>query len=145
MLVVDDEPANAQLLEAMLLQHPGFEVRTVTDSRRAEQAFVEFEPDLLMLDLHMPPPDGLEILRRLRSARDSLGFLPVVVLSADETRLARNSALGLGADEFLAKPFDAAEVVLRVRNLLRTRDLYVQLAAAKEALEERERRSQRRG
>ena len=138
MLVVDDEPANAQLLEAMLLQHPGLEVRTVTDSRLAEREFLDFEPDLLMLDLHMPAPDGLEILRALRSARDSLGFLPVIVLSADETRLARNSALGLGADEFLTKPFDPAEVVLRVRNLLRTRDLYLQLAAAKEALEERD-------
>ncbi|HLZ95655.1 MAG TPA: response regulator [Candidatus Dormibacteraeota bacterium] len=142
-LVVDDEPANAQLLEAMLAQHPGLEVRTVTDSRLAERAFFDFKPDLLMLDLHMPAPDGLELLRRLRSVRDSLGFLPVIVLSADETRLARNSALGLGADEFLTKPFDQAEVVLRVRNLLHTRDLYVQLAAAKEALEQREQRRRR--
>lgn len=143
-LVVDDEPANAALLEAMLKQHPGLEVRTETDSRRAERAFLDFAPDLLLLDLHMPTPDGLEILGRLRSARDSIGFLPVIVLSADESRLARNSALGLGADEFLGKPFDSAEVLLRVRNLLRTRQLYVELAAAKDALEQRDRRTESR-
>ena len=134
-LVVDDEPANSLLLESMLAQHPGLDVLTVNDSRLVERVFLEYEPDIVLLDLHMPAPDGLEILRRLRSARDSLGFLPVIVLSADESRLARNSALGLGADEFLAKPFDPAEVLLRVRNLLRTRDLYRELVQAKEALE----------
>ena len=61
----------------------------------------------------------------------------MIVLTADTTRVARNSALLLGADDFLTKPLDRTEVVLRVRNLLRTRDLYVELAAAKHALESR--------
>jgi putative two-component system response regulator len=139
-LIVDDEPANVELLESMLAGHPDLEVKSVTDSRLAERAFMDFEPDLVLLDIHMPEPDGLEILNRLRSARTSLGYLPVVVMSADDSRLARNSALGLGADEFLTKPFDHAEVLLRVRNLLHTRQLYVELASAKEALEEGQRR-----
>lgn len=139
-LIVDDEPANAELLEAMLEQHPDLEVKSVTDPRLAEHEFMAFEPDLLLLDLHMPEPDGLEILRRLRSARISLGYLPVVVLSADGSRLARNSALGLGADDFLTKPFDRAEVLLRVRNLLHTRQLYTELENAKAALEEHDAR-----
>ena len=139
-LIVDDEPANAELLEAMLEHHPDVEVKSVTDPRLAEHEFLTFEPDLMLLDLHMPDPDGLEILRRLRGARISLGYLPVVVLSADSSRLARNSALGLGADDFLTKPFDHAEVLLRVRNLLHTRQLYVELASAKEALEQHEAR-----
>ena len=142
-LIVDDEPDNALLLESMLALHSDIETRSVTDSRLAEHEFMEFEPDLVLLDLHMPEPDGLEILRRLRSARTSLGYLPVIILSADSSRLARNSALGLGADDFLTKPFDGAEVLLRVRNLLRTRQLYVELASAKEALEQRERRGGR--
>jgi putative two-component system response regulator len=141
-LIVDDEPANVELLESMLAGHPDLEVKSISDSRLVERAFMDFEPDLVLLDLHMPEPDGLEILGRLRSARTSLGFLPVVVMSADDSRLARNSALGLGADEFLTKPFDHAEVLLRVRNLLHTRQLYVELASAKEALEERQRRRQ---
>jgi DNA-binding response OmpR family regulator len=87
--------------------------------------------------LRMPHPDGLEILQRLRSARLSLGFLPVIVLTADTSTVARNSALLLGADDFLTKPLDPDEVVLRVRNLLRTRELYVELAQANEALKRR--------
>ena len=134
-LIVDDEPANALLLESMLADEPDLELKSVTDSRLAEQEFLEFEPDIVLLDLHMPKPDGIEILGRLRSARESLGFLPVVVLTADTSRLARNSALVLGADDFLLKPLDREEVLLRVRNLLHTRRLYTELVSAKEALE----------
>jgi len=139
-LIIDDEPANVLLLESMLAEQPELEIKSVTDSRLAEREFLDFEPDIVLLDLHMPKPDGIEILTRLRSARDSLGFLPVVVLTADATRLARNSALLLGADDFLLKPLDREEVLLRVRNLLHTRRLYTELASAKEALEQHEAR-----
>jgi len=135
-LIIDDEPANVLLLESMLEEQPELEVKSVTDSRLAEREFLDYEPDIVLLDLHMPKPDGIEILTRLRSARESLGFLPVVVLTADATRLARNSALLLGADDFLLKPLDREEVLLRVRNLLHTRRLYTELANAKEALEQ---------
>ena len=134
-LIVDDEPANILLLESMLAEQPDLEFKSITDSRLAEREFLDFEPDIVLLDLHMPKPDGIEILGRLRSARESLGFLPVVVLTADTSRLARNSALVLGADDFLLKPLDREEVLLRVRNLLHTRRLYTELASAKEALE----------
>jgi len=139
-LIVDDEPANVFLLEAML-EHTGGEIRSLNDSRQVEQVFAEFEPDIVLLDLHMPDPDGLEVLRRLRSARTSLGFLPVIVLTSDTGRVARNSALILGADDFLTKPLDRDEVVLRVRNLLRTRQLYAELARANTALQQRRERT----
>jgi putative two-component system response regulator len=132
-LIVDDDAANVEVLKAYLVDSVD-EVLGVTDSRQVERIFAEFEPDLILLDLHMPDPDGLELLRRLRGARMSLGFLPVVVLTADTGHVARNSALILGADEFMTKPVDRAEVVLRVRNLLRTRHLYVELARANEIL-----------
>jgi putative two-component system response regulator len=135
-LIVDDDPANVLLLESFLAGS-ATKTRGVTDSRAVEEVFTEFEPDIVLLDMHMPQPDGLEILRRLRSARESLGFLPVIVLTADTTRVARNSALVLGANDFLTKPLDRAEVVLRVRNLLRTRDLYLELMATKQTLEHR--------
>ena len=131
-LIVDDEPSNVLLLETFLTDS-AHEIRSITDSHQVEQAFAEFDPDIVLLDLHMPEPDGLEILRRLRSARASLGFLPVVMLTADTGRVARNSALLLGADDFLTKPLDRSEVVLRVRNLLRTRRLYQELAESKAA------------
>jgi putative two-component system response regulator len=133
-LIVDDEPANVLLLESFLAE-TATETHGVTDSLEVERLFMEFEPDLVLLDMHMPHADGLEVLRRLRSARESLGFLPVIVLTADTSRVARNSALVLGADDFLTKPLERTEVVLRVRNLLRTRELYTDLMATKESLE----------
>jgi DNA-binding response OmpR family regulator len=138
-LIVDDEPTNTLLLESMLAEEPELEIKSINDSRLAEREFLDFEPDLMLLDFHMPRPDGMEILTRLRGARDSLGYLPVVILTADTSRLARNSALVLGADDFLTKPLDRDEVLLRVRNLLHTRLLYKELASAKEALEQHER------
>lgn len=135
-LIVDDEPANILLLETILANTAG-EIRSLQDSKQVEQVFTEFEPDIVLLDLHMPDPDGLEVLRRLRSVRNSLGFLPVIVLTSDTGKVARNSALILGADDFLTKPLDHEEVVLRVRNLLRTRQLYAELAKANSATEQR--------
>lgn len=139
-LVVDDEEANLALLEA-ILEGTGGQIRTLDDSRQVEQVFAEFEPDIVLLDLHMPEPDGLEVLRRLRSARNALGYVPVIVLTGDTRNVARNSALILGADDFLTKPLDREEVVLRVRNLLRNRELYVELARANLALEQKRRTS----
>lgn len=135
-LIVDDEPANVLLLESML-EHTAGEIRGLTDSKQVEHVFAEFEPDIVLLDLHMPDPDGLEVLRRLRSARTSLGFLPVIMLTGDTGKVARNAALILGADDFLTKPLDRNEVVLRVRNLLRTRQLYADLAKANAALQQK--------
>ena len=143
-LIVDDEPTNTLLLESMLAEEPELEIKSINDSRLAEREFLDFEPDLMLIDLHMPRPDGMEILTRLRGARDSLGYLPVVILTADTSRLARNSALVLGADDFLTKPLDREEVLLRVRNLLHTRRLYKELASAKEALEQHERIARKR-
>ena len=133
-LIVDDAQDNVDMLEAFLADEASA-IKSVTQSNLVERVFNEFEPDIMLLDLHMPAPDGLEILRNLRSVRESLGFLPVIVLTGDTARTARNSALLLGADDFLIKPLDRQEVVLRVRNLLRTRRLYVELAEANRALE----------
>jgi putative two-component system response regulator len=133
-LIVDDDADDVAMLEKFLSEDADA-ILSVTDSRLVEKAFNEFEPDIMLLDLHMPNPDGLELLRRLRSLRESLGFVPVVVLTGDTGKVARNSALVLGADDFLTKPLDRHEVALRVRNLLRTRRLYLDLTQAKEDLE----------
>jgi putative two-component system response regulator len=135
-LIVDDAQDNVDILEAFLVDEAS-SIKGLTQSSQVERVFNEFEPDIVLLDLHMPPPDGLEILRTLRGVRESLGFLPVIVLTGDTGRTARNSALLLGADDFLTKPLDRQEVVLRVRNLLRTRRLYVELAEANRTLEQK--------
>jgi putative two-component system response regulator len=125
-LIVDDDEANVALLQAFLAGE-GAEIKAVTESRLAESTFHSFAPDLVLLDLHMPVPDGLEILRRLQAVRGERGFVPIVVVTADDSKVACRSALVLGADEFLTKPLDRTEVVLRVRNLLRTRKLFLEL------------------
>ena len=128
-LVVDDSDDDIAMLERFMASED-IVVRGLTDSKLAELVFIEFKPDLVLLDLHMPQPDGLELLGRLRDARDRLGFLPVVVLTGDVGHVARNRALDLGADDYLTKPLDRQEVVLRVRNLLSARRLHVELARA---------------
>ncbi len=135
-LIVDDNPEDVAMLEAFL-EDEASSIRAETQSRHAEAAIAEFEPDLVVLDLRMPAPDGLEVLRRIRSVRQSAGFLPVIVITGEDKPTARNSALALGADDFLGKPLDRQEVVLRVRNLLRTRRLYVELANTNTALKKR--------
>ncbi len=88
-LIVDDRDSEIELLKAYL-EDSVDEVRALTDSRQIEEVFAEFEPDVVILDLHMPDPDGFEVLRRLRGARSSLGFLPVLVLT-DQARRPRRA------------------------------------------------------
>ena len=128
-LIVDEDEAAIDLLAANLREFSD-DIRGLTDSRQVEQVFADFKPDLVLLDLHMPQRDGLEVLRSLRGAREALGYLPIIVLTADYSRKARNSALILGANDFITKPFDRWEVILRVRNLLHTRHLYEDLRKA---------------
>ena len=128
-LIVDDEPANVELLKAYL-EDVADEVRGVTDSSQAEKVFKEFAPDLLLLDLHMPAPDGLTLLKRLSKARDNAGYLPVIILTADNDRAARKAALELEVDDYLIKPLDRDLVRLRARNMLQTRHLFKEVTRA---------------
>ncbi len=125
-LVVDDQLANVELVKAFL-EDVADEIKGMTDSTQVEKVVSEFEPDLLLLDLHMPRPDGLELLRRLSKLRDNAGYLPVIVLTADNDKKARDAALKLEADDFLIKPLDRQEVRLRARNLLQTRHLFIEV------------------
>ena len=139
-LVIDDEPANTVLLQDILVAHGYTRVETVSDSKLSLETCRNFEPDLILLDLMMPPPDGFAILDALRSRGDE-GFLPIVVLTADTTEATKRRALEAGATDFLLKPFDLTEVVLRIRNLLKSRQAHQlldnQRAAYEDALRER--------
>jgi signal transduction histidine kinase len=133
-LVVDDEPANVRLLERMLAETGYRQVKSTTDSRQVLALYGEFQPDLILLDLMMPHLDGIAVIRELRIPDDV--FLPILVLTADATSDAKKRALEAGAKDFLTKPFDRLEVLLRIRNLLDTRSLYVDLDRHNRSLEQ---------
>lgn len=135
-LVIDDQEANLMSLE-MVLQLGGWEkVRCLSDSRQAFATAVEFQPDLILLDLHMPHMDGLAVLEQLAGLGDDNDYLPVLVLTGDGSSAAKEKALSQGAKDFLTKPLNRAEVHLRVRNLLQTRLLHQQLKAQNASLAE---------
>ena len=126
-LVVDDEWANIELLK-MLLKRWGFlNVVATSDSTEAVGLVRAVRPDLILLDLHMPKMDGFEVLKGIREVTAIDDYLPVLVLTADITNVTKQRALSSGARDFLVKPFDATEVLLRVTNLLETRHLHTRL------------------
>jgi len=136
-LVVDDEPANVHLLDRFLKEAGFSEIRTTTDSRQALRLFEEQKPDIVLLDLLMPFLDGFAVMRQLSEAAPPDTYVPILVLTADITNETKQRALSSGAKDFLTKPLDLTEVLLRVRNLLETRRLYAQIRADNEQLEQR--------
>ena len=134
-VVVDDQVTNVEFL-TLLLEREGFrQVVGVSDARRALEVILAEDADLVLLDLMMPHVDGYEVLRGLRRARPADGFLPVLVMTADATPEARRRALELGATDFLTKPVNVLEATLRIRNLLRTRQLQRACERLERALE----------
>jgi signal transduction histidine kinase len=124
--VVDDHPANIALMVG-ILDHAGYRnVFTEMDSRNVSGRLPEVDPDLVILDLLMPHLDGFAVLRHIRrfAPRE---VLPVLVLTADTTPAFSERALATGAQDFMLKPFSSGEVLVRSRNLLRTRLLYTTL------------------
>jgi two-component system cell cycle response regulator len=120
-LIVDDEPENLDLLEA-LLEPAGHTVRRATSGRDALQAVEQDSPDLIILDLMMPEVSGFEICEMLRSQETTVR-IPILVVTALDQGASRERALALGADDFLAKPIEPTEVLARVEALLRVRHL----------------------
>jgi signal transduction histidine kinase len=133
-LIADDEPANVRLLERLLSQAGYTNIRATTDSRQVRTLFEEFQPDLILLDLMMPHLDGVAVMEQLPIA--AVEYLPVLVLTADVTAQGKERALTAGAKDFLTKPFDRTEVLLRIKNLLDTRFLYRELERQNRSLEQ---------
>jgi putative two-component system response regulator len=136
-LIIDDQPENVHLLEKTLRTAGYTRLETLTDSRKALSTFTEFEPDIVVTDLRMPHVDGFSLLKQLRSRVPAGSFIPVLVLTADNSRKAKQEALTLGAKDFLTKPIDVSEAILRIYNLLETRWLHVELQKHSENLEQK--------
>ncbi len=126
-LIVDDEPSNVRLLERILGISGCTNVRGTTDSREALVQYLDFEPDIILLDLNMPHLDGFAVMQQLKSAISAEDYLPILVLTADITSDTKRRALANGAKDFVTKPLDHSELVLRIRNMLQTRFLHLEM------------------
>ncbi|MGA2715694.1 MAG: ATP-binding protein [Bryobacteraceae bacterium] len=134
-LIVDDQTANLEAL-ASVLEFSGYSnISCLADSRCILPVFHDFQPDLILLDLHMPHVDGLVALDQLATVIPEDDYLPVLILTGDGTSKAKEKAFSCGAHDFLTKPLNRTEVRLRVRNLLETRRLHLQLKAQNASLD----------
>ena len=115
-VVVDDTPQNVKLLEAVLTGR-GYEVVAASSGEEALEAVADGRADLMLLDIVMPGMDGYEVCRRLR-ADPSTAVLPVVMITASGEQ-EKVKAIEAGADDFIPKPFDQAELIARIRSLIR--------------------------
>jgi len=136
-LVIDDEPVSASAVEISLAAAGHEEIRIVNDPCDAVEAFREYQPDIILLDISMPIMDGFDVLGQIRELTPPDAHIPVIVITADSMETTRRRALESGANDFLTKPFGSTELRLRVRNLLETRFLQLGLREQNRRLDER--------
>lgn len=133
-LLVEDEEANRVLLKN-ILQRAGFtQVEALEDPRQTVECFLDFDPDLIIIDHHMPVMTGMDVISLLKPHLPE--YFPILMLTADERPELRQKALASGAKDFLNKPVNATEVELRIRNLLEARHFHSLLQEQNERLEE---------
>ncbi len=143
-LIIDDEQVNIRLLDMALRDVAGLRVISTTDPTDATRLYLEHHPDIVLVDLHMPAMNGIEVMTALHEMIPEEEFVPIMVLTADITRQSRETALRAGAHDFLVKPLDPTEVALRVSNILRTRALYSTIQENRAQLADRLRQHEER-
>jgi DNA-binding response OmpR family regulator len=127
-LVVDDDPAMVGAITA-LVGTEGHQVITAYDGLTAVRRYREDRPDIVLLDLAMPGPDGFTVAGQMRAEGDA----PIVVVSGESTEAAKVRALGIGADDYIVKPFGRAELLARIAAVMRRADRAVGPSTAGDA------------
>ena len=135
-LIIDDDIPLGMTLEELLKDHEYHHVRYIADAREVEMIYQQFCPDLVMLDIKMPHLDGFEVMERIKKL-EKRSFVPILVLTADTTETACVRALESGATDFLSKPYKVSEVIARIHNLLKVRQLQDELEKRKDFLEDK--------
>jgi len=136
-LVIDDEESNVKTLARVLRAAGYLRVSTTTDPTEFLSLYRQQPPDLILLDLHMPKRDGLQILEDLRGIAAPQTYLPVLVITADTGSEIRRRTLLAGAKDYVTKPFESDELLLRIANLLETRRLHRDILTQNQLLERR--------
>lgn len=135
-LVVDDEPRNVQLLQDLLEVHR-YTVWTAVDGERAVAVARECQPDVILLDVMMPRLNGFDVCRTLK-AEAATAMIPVLLVTSLDAREDRLAGMGAGANDFITKPIDSADLLLRVRNAVTTKRLYDEVTAQYHQLQQLE-------
>src|SRR6266566_891221 len=133
-LVVDDHEDNIELLRARL-EARGYEVHGASDGHAALEAVERIRPDLILLDVMMPKMDGMEVVKRLKANR-ALPFIPVIMQTALDSTENKVEGLDAGADDYITKPINFAELEARVNSLLRIKKLQTELKERENELSE---------
>ncbi|MBW3628663.1 MAG: response regulator [Gemmatimonadetes bacterium] len=133
-LVVDDDPAMVMFLQGLLERAGYARVLATTDPREAASLFDTISPDLVLLDLQMPQLDGFGVLQELRPRIPPANYLPILMLTGSDAPDAKRRALFGGAKDFLTKPFDPLELLLRLHNLLEARFIHLKLREQNDGL-----------
>lgn len=133
-LIVDDEPNVLQLL-CMQLHGQGYSIVTASTAEAALARCIEDKPDLLLLDLFLPAMNGIELAQKLKQD-PATALIPIIMITASEERNTRLTALQAGVEDFLTKPVDRAELIARVRNMLRLKVYQNDLTRHNERLEQ---------
>ena len=121
-LIVDDEPFNLDLLEQELMEYD-YVIERAGDGVEALEKTASFKPDVILLDFMMPRMNGLEVVKRLRADQDHKG-IPVILLTAKASQEDKVAGLDAGADDYVTKPFDAIELLARVRAMMRLKEMH---------------------
>src|SRR3989338_3603231 len=135
-LIVDDDLMSIRLLEEILSKAGYAHIKTISDSRLAVQFYQTFQPELVLLDLKMPYLDGFQVMEELKCF-EKASYLPILVISQEDNPKSRLRALESGAKDFLQKPYERLEVLVRIQNLIEVRMLHNQVRKQNELLEEK--------
>ncbi len=133
-LIVDDHEDNVELLRARL-EARGYEIATATDGQKALDSIAHHPPDLILLDVMMPGVDGIEVARRVK-ADPGLPFIPIIMQTALDATESKVEGLDAGADDYITKPINFAELEARVKSLLRIKALQEDLSQRERQLAE---------
>ena len=125
-LIVDDDPVNLDFFQLMLSKL-GFEVGEATDGLDALEKLKDFQPDIILLDNIMPNMSGWELTKALK-ADEKHRDIPIIMFSALDDVKDKLAGFELGVDDYITKPFNFSEVLARIRSILRTRELFAQVA-----------------
>src|SRR5690606_6752831 len=128
---------NISLLERILARAGFNHVHSLMDPLQVQTALVDIGPDIVLLDMHMPNMDGLQVLKMIREQTGVDNYLPILMLTADVSTELKQQGLEAGVNDYLTKPYDRMEVILRINNLLKTRQQHIQIQQHRNELEER--------